>query len=409
MYLLLNFKFQIKIFFKTIECLFCFLKMQVNDYKLLDLNKKIHKLMKFQGIFLHRFWFKEKNKIGCENDNNAGDNEVNFKVYLKKNDIIKRTYVSKLHLIYCIVISLIKIIAYPVIGYIDFQQQSLKPIYRGKNSSENEASTYFTKSIFVDTLIQVASGILYASYIIIPTSMILLSCWKNGFYKSVLSFEYFVVKLDACINNLNSTRKMQINATKHVLKIFSIIYCMCTVGLALIYCSLASMIINSVFEFIFELEILVMFKIFAFSFGSFVCIADLITGLYFFTSNVFIISHNVERFYFYLEASIEDFNENKLASIDFESIRDLYSDLYRHTKTSDKWICFFYGLNYLTTVPNICIFLYAIIFGHAQLPVLINIIPQMTNSVVVICFITFIGVMLNMKVRNGICFLLILK
>ena len=361
------------------------------NYKLLKMHKRIHEIMKFQGIFLHRTVKLKNVKVNVETENEDTKNECSLEDYIKKNDIIERTSMNKFHLIYCILCTIIKIMAFPVNGFIEIYYKSFgSMLFDPSNDFKNITTTgpVYTESLFSQTLLEAANGILYTYYCVIPILVLVTSCSKSGYFKSVLSFEYLEMRLNRHSQNIE---KVPLSIKK-----FKFIYLMIVLTLVVSYLIFFFLIFQLFLKNNFKSEVLLTkIRFFAYCSGSCICLLDSFSSLYFFSSNILIVRESAVYFYQYLSANVDHKSKIK---IDIEAMRELYSDLHSHVKIVDKWIRYFNGINYITTIPNTCLLFYAVLLGKTRLYVLIALIPQLLTALLVIFWITLISVLLNMEV-----------
>jgi hypothetical protein len=285
--------------------------------------------MKIQGLFIHRDQrVQSKTKIDFEHHIGSQSDDISFGLEKFIKEITKETRASKIHLFYCCTCPIIKYIFYIIWGLYNFIITKENRDIVNRNTMRNNELGFF--------LLQISVIMISLYFLQIPIYFIIAVSSKNGFYKSVLSFEYIEEKIKRhydIFNQQSANLKPLKRSLNKNISIFSIIFCTCAFILILAY--LTSSIIGGM---IVMKNFPVMEKILAYSNSvSFVLILiDWEAIIYFITVNMLLVYNQTDSFYKYFIALIENQVE-----IDIESIRDFYNDLYLHVKIIDQWICFF--------------------------------------------------------------------
>ena len=257
---------------------------------------------------------------------------------------------------------------------------------------------YFSSLNFVNGLILIAMILIFLLFIIFPIFLLVISCIESGFYKSALSFEFLEKKLqntfiDYNIRALSKPAEFfSMLSHKKVLKKFKIFYNVSVCLLVFVTMSILIFLIKSetqVGKFditdIRFLENVAVIAVMPFSFS------DILIGLYLILKMIILLQLQVEKFYEYLNVSINN-------KIDIESTRILYNCVYEHVKTTDYWLRYFCGFIYILTVPSICIFLYVIILGQLEISKFQSIFADLMLALFLMVYITIIAVILHSKV-----------
>jgi hypothetical protein len=378
-----------------------------SNYKLLNISKYSLKIMKFQGIFFHRgISGKVSNNsilMDSNNENCIQNKSLAFgtelEKYFKKHDILQKTSLNKLHFVYCIIFCLFKIIGFPILSLV---QLYLNQLYFNQENitKTNITSSYlYSNSAYVESLVYLAVSIVYIHFLIIPIYFLAISGAKNGFHRSILSFEYLENEIKTRFDDYNKTISSQsnINLLIHSNQNFrcsflNIIYVVFSIAVPIstsafyIYSTLTSPLINDylVTQIVHFIMYIVTFPL---------LFADYATGLHFIITQIIHIKSQIESFHKYLDALIQ--NE---IDIDIESIRDFYNKLHQHVKVADKWICCFYGIIYITIIPVLCIFLYALVLGQLKTFLFQSLLQFLVVIIFEIVSLTVVAVMMNTKV-----------
>jgi hypothetical protein len=246
--------------------------------------------------------------------------------------------------------------------------------------------------------VQFCVNIVFIHFLIIPIYFLTISRAKNGFHRSTLSFEFLENEIKTRFDAYNKKISSQSNINLLIhsnqnfrLKFFNIIYVVFSIVVPMstsafyIYSTLTSALTSDL------VTIIVQFIMFIVAFP--LSTADLATGFYFVITQIIHIQSQIESFHKYLDA----LNQYEI-DIDIESIRDFYTKLHQHVKVADKWICYFYGFIYLTTIPVLCIFLYALILGQLKTLVFQSFLQILVVILFEIISITVVAVMINIKV-----------
>lgn len=300
----------------------------MSDYELLNLCKASIRLMKCQGLFIHR---------SCKVDNppcRTDETEIDIKTdvkpkvieisqhfdedddelneYCNVNDIIKKYKLHKLHLIYCIIMTLIKLCFSIYRIYLVFSIVFTDDL-NANNSSQ-----------FVILIYQIAIMILYLSLSAIPIYFISINFTQSGFYKSVLSYEYIEKKIG---NKSTKKRKRDIKILR-LLQLFYLIFCSIFFFYTFYYP------IESIITFDLKLMPIsrIIFSVLILTINCLTCL-DIFTGFYFILKNIVLVKLQLSHFDENLKKMIKN-QVNRSFIIDIEEVRTLYKYLYTSIYTS---------------------------------------------------------------------------
>ena len=365
------------------------------NYKLLVSLKYCINLMKILGIFVQRCHRKpevSRAQVDFESDTYAHSNESDMKMemYLIKYEITKETKIKKLHLIYCVILHISKIIFFGG-SFVYFTYFSKEYAYFVKENTKIKTEM----DSFKFKLIQSVSifGILF--FLFLPIYFYISISSKNGFFKSVLSFEYIENKIKELFERFNQQQNnsVPLNHSSDLHK-FQIIYFFIWLVLILIYVS-GSITGNTSLTVQLNYTETVFFYIL--SFYQILVLNDFLLVLYFLSINLMLIYSQIGAFNRYTKAVIKNQRENK-TSIDIESIRNFYDDLYEHVKINDKWICFYYGIAYLFSFPSLCVIIYSFSFGSISFEFIVLCLPTLILILLTLTVATVTAVKINIEV-----------
>ena len=363
--------------------------------KILSLCKTTVKIMKYQGLFVHRSYNHDdgdrdktfKNKIYIkENTSNVTDIDDQMGEYLKINNLFKKSKINKFHLIYCVILTLLKVVFFPINGW----YQTFSPQFLNINTLNN-SSSYYSLSPFVFILVQISSCSYYLFIFSFPIYFLIINATGSGFYKTVLSYEFIESVIENEIKKFSTPIASKTSKEK-VLKLYKIFYlCFFFLLLSILYALIMfnAIRINSRNEQNLP-EI-------AFFVTSFVCYLDHITGFYLISKVIILLQFQIDSFYEYLKILVKH-ETSIIIQIDIEDARCLYKYLYKHMKIADKWISYFFGLVYITTIPTLCIFLYITLFDVSNTGLLMLVFPNLLISCWEISLITAVAIILHSKV-----------
>ena len=377
------------------------------DYKLLEHCSTIIKILKFQGLFIHRSFRKGskifKNKVNMEETTEKKEDYVDEypKEIFKNNKYLEKSTINWLHLLYCLILLAIKIVGFPIIS---LYQLFLEQFSRGDNYNTSVSYVIrnptfsFSSSPFVNVLLQIAFSLAFILYLMIPFYFLTINLVDSGFYRSVLCFEIIERKIYKFIHDYpcgipNKTCDiLSMYSNGRLLKKFKVIYIVCLLVVAALLClvMMTNMKISENYGSMTTIQLLLgMFQ----TTSIILCSLDQMTSLYFICKNLMLIQHLTNTFYEYLNELVE----NKV-EIAIEPIRHLYSSLYEYVKFADHWISFFYGFNYLIMIPTVCIFLYGILMGDLTLEKVQYVSPSLIFILFEMTLITSIAITVYSKV-----------
>ena len=338
--------------------------------------------MKIQGLFIHRIKRGQpKNKIDFEQqiDQNANENALGLEKFIKKYEITNETVPKKIHLFYCC--------TYPMLKYILFIGWLFFMIFNRETEIKDELGFFYWQIV----------NILLALYFFqMPIYFMVAVSSKNGFYRSVLSFEFIEKKIKRhfeVLNQLsNNKNPIRHSCDKNVSKL-SILFCMCASILILAY------FLNSIIQNKDTLILHWMIDDFCFV----LILIDWATIINFLTVNILLVYNQIDSFCKYLIAVSENQIENKINNgIDVDTIRDFYNDLYEHVKITDQWMCYFYGMIYCFSIPSISIFIYSVYSAFSSNIELLCFVSSYLITIIIIIaavlLVTLVAIILNIKV-----------
>jgi hypothetical protein len=360
------------------------------NYTLLKILKKCIIIMKIQGLFFHRVELKNQEYHSQEADLRYEENKFLLKQYLAKNDLIKKTSTQNVHLIYCIALLTIKyasfILLFSYFYYISDEITKSFKEYTKHNGSYNN---------FKYALFQVNNVFFFLLFFCIPIYFLIVHSSKNGFYKSVLSYEYVEEKIKECFREFNihyaDIKPLSYSNKKTVFNILFFLFAFILISLNSINSLISLISLNLNYSFL-ELLFLYLLNIL-----QILILIDWATILYFISANLVLIQIQVDAFYRYLTAFIQKNiqNHNK---VDIESFRSFYDDLYEHVKCCDQWLCYYFGIIYLFTIPFLCVFIYTLFIDTIKIELALAFLPAIIIFASIMLLVTILAILVNIMV-----------
>ena len=225
------------------------------DYKLLEHCSTSIKILKLQGLFIHRSFKKGaklfKNKVSVEETVERIEdkqNEEDWKGFLTNNNYLENTKISFLHLFYCLIFIAIKIVCFPILSLYELFSERIS------RDNVNISSAYiirnplfnFSDSPFVNALLQISFSLVFILSITVPLYFLIINFAESGFYKSVLFYEYFERRLYKFINDypigipLKTREILLVHSNAELLKKFKILYILCLLAITISSCLVSS-------------------------------------------------------------------------------------------------------------------------------------------------------------------------
>ena len=224
---------------------------------------------------------------------------------------------------------------------------------------------------------------------------------QNGFLKTVSSFEYFEEEIkkyyDKLNKQLNYVQPLLYYNEKYLSK-YSIYFFIVASVLTISQTTISSLLIYDELKNIkFSTIELSLYYIYVFL--TTLVFIDVYTILYFISVNMLLINNQVDGFHRYLVSVIEKSVQKKI-ECNIESIRRFNDDLYEHVKIADGWICYYYGILYLFTIPMLCVLIYSVLASIETGLELVKVcLPLIIIFIYTLVLITIIAVMVNAKVN----------
>jgi hypothetical protein len=229
----------------------------------------------------------------------------------------------------------------------------------------------------------------------IPIYFLIVHSSKNGFYKSVLSYEYVEEKIKECFREFNihyaDIKPLSYSNKKTVFNILFFLFAFILISLNSINSLISLISLNLNYSFL-ELLFLYLLNIL-----QILILIDWATILYFISANLVLIQIQVDAFYRYLTAFIQKNiqNHNK---VDIESFRSFYDDLYEHVKCCDQWLCYYFGIIYLFTIPFLCVFIYTLFIDTIKIELALAFLPAIIIFASIMLLVTILAILVNIMV-----------
>ena len=356
---------------------------------LLKLLKKCIFIMKIQGLFLHRII--PQSQINCwqEKDLKDEENAVRFKEYLIKHDVKKLTSTQKIHLCYCVAVLIIKYasLIFLFLYFYYISDETTKFIKEGIKN--NEEYNYFKYALIHSNFV-----FFFLFFFSMPIYFILIQASNNGMYKSISSFEFINEKIEESFREYNSQYAyMKPLSYSYKKTIFNILYFLFS------FILISFIFIISIYNISTNLNYNTLERVFVYVQCIFLVLVlvDWATILYFISANLVLIQNQVDAFCQYLIAL---FQKNIQDQNNIESLRSFYDDLYEHVKCFDQWLCYYFGIIYLFSIPFICIFIYTLFIDSIGSDLALLFLSPLLIFTSTLSLITILAVRINAGVRK---------